>query len=76
MREKFSNGSVPFRKAYLRSHIDLVEVDDHRIRIMGSKDVLERAVVAGQATESGSQMSTRWRAAVDEDGHYCFAVSL
>jgi len=59
MREKFSSGSVPFRKAYLQSLIDLVEVDDHRIRIMGSKDVLERAVIAGQAAEPGSQMSTR-----------------
>jgi len=67
MREKFSNGSVPFRKAYLQSLIDLVEVDDHRIRIMGSKDVLERAVVAGQATDSGSQMSARWRARRDSN---------
>ena len=40
-----------------------VEVDDHCIRIRGSKDVLERAVLAGQAAaEPGSQMSTRWRA--------------
>jgi site-specific DNA recombinase len=67
MREKFSNGSVPFRKAYLQSLIDLIEVDDHRIRIMGGKDVLERAVIAGQAAESGSQMSTRWRARRDSN---------
>src|SRR6266404_96751 len=61
MREKFTAGSVPFRKAYLQSLIDVVEVDDHRIRIKGSKDVLERAVLAGQAaSEPGSQMSTRW----------------
>jgi site-specific DNA recombinase len=59
MREKFTVGSVPFRKAYLQSLIDTVEVDDHHIRIKGSKDVLERAVLAGQAPfESGSQMST------------------
>ena len=67
MREKFSNGSVPFRKAYLQSLIDLVEVDGHRVRIMGRKDVLERAVVAAQTTESGSQMSTRWRARRDSN---------
>ena len=67
MREKFSSGSVPFRKAYLQSFIDLVEVDDHRIRIMGSKDVLERAVIAGPAAEPGSQMSTRWRARQDSN---------
>src|SRR5262245_19455020 len=65
MREKFTAGSVPFRKAYLQSLIDVVEVDDDRIRIKGNKDVLERAVLAGQAAdESGSQMSTRWRAII------------
>ena len=68
MREKFTTGSVPFRKAYLQSIIDVVEVDDHRIRIKGSKDVLERAVLAGEAArESGSQMSTRWRARRDSN---------
>ena len=65
MREKFTAGSVPFRKAYLRSLIDSVEVDDHRIRIRGSKEVLERAVLAER--ESGSQMSTRWRARRDSN---------
>ena len=57
MREKFTTGSVPFRKAYLRSLIDSVEVDDHRIRIRGSKEVLEHAVLA--EPYFGSQMSTR-----------------
>jgi site-specific DNA recombinase len=77
MRENFSTGSVPFRKAHLRSLIDVVEVDDAQIRIKGSKDVLERAVLAGgTGAVGGSQMSTRWRATADEDGHYCFAVAL
>ena len=68
MREKFTTGSVPFRKAYLQSLIDVVEVDDHQIRIRGSKDVLERAILAGKAAgESGSQMSTRWRARRDSN---------
>jgi site-specific DNA recombinase len=60
MREKFTIGPVPFRKAYLQSLIDTVEVDDHHIRIRGSKkEVLERAVLAEQtASEPGSQMST------------------
>ena len=59
---------MPFRKAYLQSLIDVVEVDDQRIRIKGSKDVLERAIVAGQAAgECGSQMSTRWRARQDSN---------
>jgi site-specific DNA recombinase len=68
MREKFTTGSVPFRKAYLQSLLEVVEVDDHRIRIKASKDVLERAVLAGEAArESGSQMSTRWRARQDSN---------
>ena len=51
MRERFTSGSVPFRKAYLQSLIDVVEVDDRQIRIKGSTDVLERAVLAGQAED-------------------------
>ena len=41
MRENFTSGSVPFRKAYLQSLIDVIEVDDTQIRIRGSKDVLK-----------------------------------
>jgi hypothetical protein len=62
MREKFTSGSIPFRKAYLQSLIEVIEVDDNQVRVKGSKEVLERAVLAGQAVEPGSQMSTRWRA--------------
>jgi site-specific DNA recombinase len=59
MRENFSTGSVPFRKAYLRALIDVIEVDDHQIRIKGSKSVLEKAVIANQNTGSEcSQMRT------------------
>jgi len=36
------SGSIPFRKAYLQSLIDVIEVNDPQIRIRGSKDVLER----------------------------------
>jgi DNA-binding CsgD family transcriptional regulator len=77
MRHNLTNGSVPFRKAYLRSIIHVVEVDDTSVRIKGSKDVLERAVLADPPGENlGSQMSTGWRATVDEDGHYVFAIFL
>jgi hypothetical protein len=68
LRESFSTCSVPFRKAYLRALIDVIEVDDHQVRIKGSKSVLERALVASQNTTSGcSQMSTRWRARRDSN---------
>ena len=63
MRENFTAGSIPFRKAYLQSLIDVIEVDDTQIRIKGSKDILERAVLASRTgTYPGSQMSTEWRA--------------
>jgi len=68
MRENFSTGPVPFRKAYLQALVDEIEVDDKRIRIKGSKDVLEKAVLAAQSGQSGcSQMSTRWRARRDSN---------
>ena len=68
MRENLTSGSTPFRKAYLRSLIDVIEVDDTQIRIKGSKDVLERAVLArGSAAEPRSQMRTKWRARNDSN---------
>jgi site-specific DNA recombinase len=68
MRENFTAGSMPFRKAYLRSLIDVIEVDDHQVRIKGTKEVLEKAVLASQHRESWcSQTSTRWRARQDSN---------
>jgi site-specific DNA recombinase len=77
MRENFSTGSVPFRKAYLRSLIDIIEVDEHQIRIKGSKDLLEKAVLATRNGQLGcSQMSTRWRARKDSNlRRQCAALS-
>jgi hypothetical protein len=49
IRESLTTGSTPFRKAYLRSLIDVIEVDDEQIRIKDSKDVVERAVVASRS---------------------------
>jgi site-specific DNA recombinase len=66
MRENFSTGSIPFRKAYLRSLIEVVEIDDYQVRIKGSKDLLEKAVLASRNGQGGcSQMSTRWRSLGD-----------
>src|SRR6266436_2652885 len=71
MRESFSTGSVPFRKAYLRSLIDVIEIDDHQVRVRGNKDLLEKAVLASQNGEPWcSQTSTRWRAL--RDSNPCF----
>lgn len=68
MRENLRTGSTPFRKAYLRSLVDVIEVDDAQIRIRGSKDLLERAVLAGQSiAEQRSQSCTKWRTRQDSN---------
>lgn len=64
MRQNITSGDIPFRKAYLRSFIDAVEVDDRVIRIHGSKSSLEQAVIASsQAGKNGVRSFVRkWRA--------------
>ena len=63
MREKLSSGEIPFRKAYIRSIVDRIEVDDSCIRIMGRKDVLEQAVLAegGTAAPVVHSFVPKWR---------------
>jgi site-specific DNA recombinase len=48
MDEKIATGDVQARKAYLRTVIDRIEVDDHAVRIIGDK-ASRAAVIAGQA---------------------------
>ena len=67
MQESFSTGSIPFRKAYLRALVDVVEVDDHQVRIKGNKDLLEKAILAQNKQSPCSQMSTKWRAQRDSN---------
>ena len=62
MREKLATGEVPFRKAYLGSIVDRIDVDDREIRIVSRKDVLEQAVVANGGPVSGVRSFARkWR---------------
>jgi site-specific DNA recombinase len=71
MRQKITEGDIPFRKAYLRSLIEAIEVDDRVIRIHGSKTVLERAVLSDQAKHPGVRGFVRnWRA--QRDSNPCF----
>ncbi len=67
MRESFTKGSAPFRKAYLNALIARIEVDDaHGIK--GSRDLLEKTVLASQnGNVPSSQMSTKWRAGRDSN---------
>ena len=64
MRANLTEGTVAFRKAYLRAVVSRIEVDRDLIRIIGHKDRLERQVRNGAGTvgNTGSQMSTEWRA--------------
>lgn len=63
MNEKLDSGDAGARKGYVRSIIDAVDVDDHAVRIIGSRDILQ-AAVAGKQIENGNVRSfvRKWRA--------------
>lgn len=68
MRERLTTGDVAFRKAWLGALIDRVEVDDHRIRIFGRKDVLEQAVTTLGGPVPGVRSFVRkWRTRKDSN---------
>ncbi|TRL30454.1 hypothetical protein FM996_16370 [Methylosinus sporium] len=68
MREKITVGETSFRRAYLRAVVEAVEVDDHVIRIHGSKTSLEQAIVAGEQIGKGVRGFIRkWRARRDSN---------
>ena len=62
MRKNVMSGDAPFRRAYIRSMIDQVEVDDTEIRIHGRQTVLERLAMGGGAAPAGVPSFVRkWR---------------
>jgi site-specific DNA recombinase len=68
MRTNMLTGETPFRRAYIRSVIDQVEVDDTEIRIIGRRTVLERLVMGGGAVPAGVPSFVRkWRARRDSN---------
>lgn len=68
MRDQLTNGEISFRKAYLGAIIDCVEVDDHQIRILGRKDVLQQAIMASGGTLTGVRSFVRkWRPVGDSN---------
>jgi site-specific DNA recombinase len=68
MKENVANGPIPFRRAYLRSVIDQVEVDDTEIRIHGRRDVLERLVMGGGTMPAGvPSFVGKWRTRQDSN---------
>ena len=68
MRERITTGETTFRKAYLRSIVDAIEVDDKSVRIHGSKASLEQAVIAGEQIGKGVRGFIRkWRSLGDSN---------
>jgi len=79
-RRRMRNESGGYRRDHLRALAQRVEVDGKEVRIMGSKSVLLRALVATSSAKTAGfgvpSFVPKWRATADEDGHYCFAVAL
>ncbi|WP_024349342.1 recombinase family protein [Aurantimonas coralicida] len=69
MRENIRLGEVPFRKAYLRSVIDRIEVDDDAIRIVGQKAMLEQVIVGNviDGTDRVRSSVRKWCARKDSN---------
>ncbi|TLG77830.1 hypothetical protein [Methylocystis sp. B8] len=78
MRERITTGDTTFRKAYLRSIVDAIEVDDKVIRIHGSKASLEQAVIAGeQIGKDVRSFIRKWRAGRDKDANtYVIEIAI
>jgi hypothetical protein len=75
--ETFERGETSggYRRDHLRALAQRVEADTKEVRIMGSKSVLLRTLVAASSAKTAG-FGVQWRATADEDGHYCFAVAL
>ena len=69
MNAKLDAGDTNTRKGYINSIIDAVEVDDQTIRIIGSKDILQAAILTGKQTENGNVRGfvRKWRARNDSN---------
>ena len=68
MRENLTTGAVKFRKAYIGSIVDRIEVDDTEIRIIGRKGLVEQAILASGRPESGVRSFVRkWRTRQDSN---------
>lgn len=68
MREKLSAGDVMFRKNYLRAILGAIEVHADKVRILGSKDVLQAAVANENLKQNGVQsFGPKWRTRRDSN---------
>jgi hypothetical protein len=59
-------GSIAFRRAYLRSIIDEVQIHTDKINIIGRKNQLDRAILLGDRKPAGVPSFVRgWRTRSD-----------
>jgi site-specific DNA recombinase len=74
MRQNITTGPIPFRKAYIKSVVDRIEVDDHAIRIIGDQATLEQVVAGGDQSAGPNVRSSvrKWRARRDSNS---FAIN-
>lgn len=62
MRDNIALGPIPFRKAYIKSVVVRVEVDDRTIRIVGDTATLEQAIASDQnANPDVRSFVRKWR---------------
>ncbi len=67
MRENITTGDIPFRKAFIKSVIDRIEIDDDVIRIIGDKSTLEQAIAGGQNKGGVRRCVPKWRTQHDSN---------
>jgi site-specific DNA recombinase len=68
MRENVTAGPAPFRRAYIRSVINQVEVGDPEISIIGRSSTLERLVMGGSgATQTVPSFVPKWHGGSDSN---------
>jgi hypothetical protein len=68
MRSRLTEGEVQFRKTYLSTLIERVEVGDDVIRIFGQKTMLEQHVATGGGASPGVRgFVRRWRPVGDSN---------
>ena len=72
MNEKLDRGDAGDRKGYVRSIIDAVDVDDHAVRIIGSREILQ-AAIADKQIENGNVRSfvRKWYPGAGSNHRHC-----
>jgi hypothetical protein len=61
MRENMTTGEISFRKAWLQSIVNRIEVGADVIRIIGDKTSLEAAFIGAVSSVAPSVRSSAWK---------------